>query len=446
MGGVTEGAGVFRTPVGVRRVVFLAAAGAALAAAARWCASPWGIVHMTAAPVVLAYAVLLRPALLSRLRLRHIVYLAAPSALVVACQVALTRTSPHLRFHWTEVPVATCFLASMGLIVALLDHGVKKLVSIGLGLSGPASAPRRLYVLRALLRMAVVLAVAAPYMAGTLLTHSLRVLDDTDPNVQLGPACRAVRFTGADGGAVSGWYVPAAGGDSDATVVLVPGRMQWRASTLGYVEMVRRAGYNVLFFDFLGPTGTRGRVRGLGSTEAQAVLGAARYLKWCRPRQSRHVFALGVAEGAGAVAFAAARDRRIEAVILDNPFSGEGCILRRGIARLPGLLGPYVRRASLLFASMAIGRDLFGAGLEATVDGFAPRPFLLVQGESDSACSIEQARRFCESREAQGDLWLAPEARRDDARLRVWGTYSARVRYLFQLARRAPRVGRVGSG
>jgi hypothetical protein len=389
---------------------------------------------MAAAPVLLAYAVLLRPDVCRKLLARGLVYFVGLCGLVVAYLLATAHTSPALGFHWSEVPLAVCFLASVGVVVWALDRLANALLSAAFRLPRGARRPAGRYVPKTVLRVLLTAALTTPYLAAAFTTHWVRFTDRTDPRRWLGAGCRQVRFESTDGVPLAGWFVPADRA-SDATVILVPGRAQLRASTLSYARMLREGGCNVFFFDYLGSQGTAGHTRGLGVLQARAVLGAVAYLRGSRPEASRYVFGFGISDGAAGITLAAARDRRIQAVVLDSAFWEDDPILGKLVSLLPRPIGNCFRGATLLLASAGLGCDLFEADLERNVRRIAPRPVLLVHGLADAASPAANGRRAYARARGPVGLWLVPNARHGDSPLWQWREYRDRVQVVFESVR-----------
>ena len=424
-----------------RAVIFSLVTAGTLAAGAYLCGSPSGIAHLAVAVIFVAYAVLFRGDWFRKIAPRHVAYCLALAGAVVVYLLALSQTSPSLGFHWRELPLAVCFLASVHVVVGLIDYLVNVLLSAAFRLGRDAGRPRRLYVPKSVLRVLLVLAVAAPYLTATFMTHWVRFTDGTDPRsyfqARCGADCEAVGFEGTDGRKLAGWFIRAPRAASDATVILTAGRTQSRSSSLAYAQMLREAGYNVFFFDLRDERGQAGHTRSFGVLEANGVLGALRYLKQARPAASRYVFGFGISAGAAAVASAAATDSRIQAVVLDSAFADTDPVLGRIVSLLGGPIGRYFRSATLLFASAELGCNLFRAGARHDVGRIAPRPVMLVHGLADRTSPPEAGQGIYAAARGPATLWLVPEAGHGESLLRGWEEYRQRAQAMFESVRRA---------
>ncbi|HUS90289.1 MAG TPA: alpha/beta hydrolase [Phycisphaerae bacterium] len=418
-----------------RRVVFCIAAGMVLALAAALFGTPSGVLHAAAAPVFVLYVALVNRKWLGALSARHLVYALGLSLVVGAYLFVLMPSSGTLRVSWGELPRALWFLASVHVVVGLIDRLANRAFSLALRVPVGDRRPRGRAAARTLLRLGVLFAVAGPYLMATFLTHWVQVVESHDPGERLPGGSEKHGFTSTNGRKIAGWFVRSTDGPSDATALLLVGRSQPRAAALAYAEMLRACGCNVFLFDH-GPEGSgAGRIDSLGVWEAHDVLGAVRWLREARPAESRCIFGLGVSDGATAVARAAALDGRIRAVVLDSAFAGGHPLLDGIDSLLPGPIAAYLRGATLAVASAELGCDLFDADLAATLGRLGPRPVLLVGGLADTVCPPQTARRLRAGAKGRASLWLVPGAGHAESLLRSYGEYRGRVESLFEAAR-----------
>lgn len=410
----------------------------AFAASLYWGESPSEVAHLAVLPVFAAYVLIFRPDIRKRVRTYHIVYFTALTGLVAAYLGGLSRVSPDLRVRWTELPLAVYFLGSLHVVVWLIDRLINTALSTVFGLRAEARSPRRLYIPKTICRVLIVAALAGPYLLATFTIHWVKFADDTDPWQQSDMPFRQVQFDATDGVRLQGWFIPAAEA-SDATVIIAPGRELTKACFLPYAKAFRDNGYNVLLMDLRGTGGSMGHTYSFGIREAEDVRGAVRYLKDAHPRASRYLFGFGISHGAAAVISAASADDRIQAVVVaDSTFAGADWSTKKLTASLPGPVGEYIRRATLLVASAQLGCALPETGTARAIARLSPRPVLIVHestwgpnGESpnDPARSLYRAAREPKK------LCRIAQLGSGQSALAAWETYLAQTLRMFDSVR-----------
>ena len=424
-----------RTTSGVwaRPIVLMATAALSLWVGLRLGGSPAEAIHITLVPVVAAYALLYRPRWARRLSLAHLAYFVTLAVLVAVYMTSMAKANATLAVDWGEWVWAVYLLGAVHVVVGLvaLTSGYVTRGAVGLVFARPAPVAAR--VVGGVCRVVLLLAVIVPYLTATFMTHWVKFDDRTDPAQHFGPGCQQVAFEATDGVRLVGWLIPAAE-PSDATVVIAPSRDPARTATLLYAGMLRRH-FNVLIYDPRGQHDSGGHARSAGPLEARDVIGAVTFLKTHHANGSRHVFGFGVGEGATALAVAAARDDRIEAVVLDSATSGIPPALSHLTSRWPAPIGRAVTRVTLLVASAELGIDLLTAPA-AYLPRIAPRPVLIVRGLSDSTGDASDLEELALTSDGPVSVYLIPEAGSGEPALQAYDEYGRYVYALFESVRR----------
>jgi pimeloyl-ACP methyl ester carboxylesterase len=222
-----------------------------------------------------------------------------------------------------------------------------------------------------------------PLFFALFISHPIRLpLDSAD----LGRPYDEVSFKAEDGTRLAGWYVPSRNG---AAVIVMHGSGGNRGGSVRHARMYARHGYGVLLFDQRGHGASGGHGNLLGWNAYPDVEAAIDFVQH-RPGV-RHVAAHGLSMGGEVLLGAAARDRRIEALVSD------------GAERVE-------EEAPLSFDTLeAVGGQDAPEPLAEATARIAPRPVLLIssdrrKGESDSN---EVFRR---SIGASATHWAIPDA------------------------------------
>jgi dienelactone hydrolase len=241
----------------------------------------------------------------------------------------------------------------------------------------------------------VVIAMAAllPFFAANLVAHAPRwaIAERT-----LGIPHSEVRIATSDGRKLSAWYVPSRNG---AAVLLSHGSGGSRGRVAAHVRMLARHGYGVLALDNPGNGESEGHSNGLGDN-AQPGIDAG--LDWLarRPGVDRaRIAGFGLSLGGEVLLEAAARDRRLAAVVADGA-------ARPQDQRRATPPGPAERATGwlMLQAARAVSGMRPSTSLIPMVPRISPRPVLLVAGGGDPA-EIPTARLYRDAGGASVALW-----------------------------------------
>ena len=423
-----------RMPMYLRFVVFLVASASSLAVGMIISKSPSEAVHFAVLPGFAAYVLLFRPDFPSKVKAYHLVYLTLLVAVVAGYMIALTTVTPQMSVRWSELGVAIYFLLALHIVVWLIDRLVNMVLSAIFFIHRSARRPLWKYIPKTILRVVIVIAIAVPYLTATFMTHWVKFADATDPYRSLEMYYETAHFRAIDGLRLEGWFITSVD-ESDATVILVPGRGLTKACYLDYVRLLADNGYNVLLFDMRGEGGSDGHTRSFGVHEANDVLGALRYLRQVHPQQSRYIFGYGISHGAAAVVSAAGADKRIKAVVIDSPFAEPTVVLDSAIRIIPSPLRQYIRWASMIIASAELGCNLFQAGNIREIGRISPRPVLILHGLDDKISPPTDAERLYHAAGSPKRLCEIPNAGHAQNIYLGGDEYAAEVLAVFKAVR-----------
>src|SRR5262249_13229001 len=142
-----------------------------------------------------------------------------------------------------------------------------------------------------LIRAAVLIALALPYLMAVALTYRPKVVARDNPMDSLGIAFQTVQFETSDHFTIRGWWIDARSPnrfDRD-TVIICHGIGSEKAATLNFARFLVPMGYNVLMFDFRSAGESDGQLTSLGDLERADVLGATRWIHENHPAQSQRI-------------------------------------------------------------------------------------------------------------------------------------------------------------
>lgn len=260
-------------------------------------------------------------------------------------------------------------------------------------------------MLAAVVAAAVVTVVAAPIALRAKLRRPLR----GDPS-EFGLAFEALDFEPPDAPLdVRGWWMPAP--HPKAAVILVHDAAASKAEPFGAprglqlaADLVARR-YAVFAVDLRNhgesACAPDDRVTG-GVAEANDVIGAVNALG--RRFPTLRAAALGFSMGGAAAIYAAAGDRRIEAVVAEGTYADLSSVAGRFVAAATGL--PRLLVAPILWGSEHVyGEPISGARPVDVVAAIAPRPLLVVCAEDDPVVPLAECARLARAAPS-AEIWI----------------------------------------
>ncbi|HEX4337009.1 MAG TPA: alpha/beta fold hydrolase [Polyangiaceae bacterium] len=215
-------------------------------------------------------------------------------------------------------------------------------------------------------------------------------------------AMQDVSFATKDGLTLRGWYIPS---KNRRAVLLAHGYRGNRASMLPDARILAARGYGVLLFDLRAHGESDGDKTTYGDEERRDVSAAVDLLSSEPDVNGDQIGALGFSAGSSAVAMDAAEDPRIRAIVLEGATTSmkDACIDDGG------------RFSWFTFVPALLGMSLAGVNVGSVQNAdaaskFAPRPLLVVHGESDPAISPKRAKTIFDADTGPKRLWLIPGA------------------------------------
>jgi len=107
------------------------------------------------------------------------------------------------------------------------------------------------------------------------------------------------------------------------------------------------------------------------------------------------------------MALAAADDPRIDAVILDSPFTSPRDLMRENAGIVP-VLGPLLADLLLAEVSLQTWTDFFNASAEQAIRRMEPRPVMVIHGDGDFVMPRAHAQRLYDAAQGPRAIWFGP--------------------------------------
>ncbi|HYO11220.1 MAG TPA: alpha/beta hydrolase [Tepidisphaeraceae bacterium] len=350
-----------------------------------------------------------------------------------------TRGRPTL----PQVALGAYFATAMLLLLRLFDYGLRAALQKLLRLKdAPPGRWRGARVLMAALgRVAVLFAVALPYVMATVMVYRPKVLPLDDPRSQLGFDFQRVEFTASDGVKLVGWWIPAQapargrgprgearGGSGGApaaddwgteTALVCHGLAASKSNQLLLARRLVPGGVNVLAFDFRAHGESGGQLASFGAHEKRDVLAAAEWVRSRHPQQSRRIYGVGASMGAAALISAAAdpspAGQSIDAIAAYATYD-DLWDLTGGMASVyfAPPMNWLLQRIGLPVASASVGADLLDYAPARDIPRVWPRPILLIHGQRDEVIPFARGRTLLEAAsQPKYHLWY-PEGSHND--------------------------------
>jgi len=272
-------------------------------------------------------------------------------------------------------------------------------------------------------RAALTAIIFAPAFLSCVVTHRCKLTDGYDPQTLFRMPFESVRIPTRDGPVLDAWFIPEP--NATRTIIVCHGAGANKGNFILFLPPLARHGYNLALFDFRAHGSSEGRLTTYGIRERADVIAVVDWLKREKPAQSEKIIGLGSSQGAMALALAAAGDARIDAIILDSPFTSPRELAHHHAGHVP-VVGPMV--ADLLLAAMSIqtATDFFTASAERAVAALGDRPVMVIHGDQDIGMPVSHARRLYEAATGPGELWLG-SGPHSNIVTTVPGEYSKRV-------------------
>jgi pimeloyl-ACP methyl ester carboxylesterase len=289
------------------------------------------------------------------------------------------------------------------------------------------------------------------YICGKYLHFLVRIFQEKPlfivPRGQPLPEAEEVHFPSRDGLTLSGCYLRAVG--SRRGVVLFGlefGSNCWACRA--YCEHLLESGFDVFAFESRNQGSSDAQpgyepLQWVTDYEVRDTEAALAYLKSRADADPRGVGFFGISKGAGAGLIAASRDPYVRCCVTDGvfatyttlvPYMRQWFRIYNNRYAIQGLIPGWFYGLIGMVGIRQIERErrCRFPHLEKYLPGLAPRPLLMIHGQSDTYIKPEMARRLFEYAGPPKEFWLVENAKHNQA-LQVAGeAYRQRVLQFFE--------------
>ncbi len=236
---------------------------------------------------------------------------------------------------------------------------------------------------------------------------------------------QTIQLTTRDGVSIAGWFIPKP--KPQGTLILLHGYGTSKADLLDIAHGFHTQGpYHLILIDLRGH-GLSGGGVSFGRREIWDIEAALRFAGEEPGLKGLPVGCYGISMGGAVALLAAPRFPQIKAVVTDSAYAD----LAAAVARTQWLTYHIPRfplgEVALWALGLRLGCRLKALSPSEAVGRIAPRPLLLIHGESDQSIPMEEGKRLHRQANPPKELWLVPQAEH------VGSFYLERERYVARI-------------
>lgn len=260
-------------------------------------------------------------------------------------------------------------------------------------------------------RLTVVLAVLAglPLLVGWFIarnvTHPSRRIEDHGLSDFDLPA-EEVTFPSRDGTRLAGWFVPGPTPGRHPAVVLSHGWARSRAELLPHADLLHRAGFAVLMFDYRHRGESDGDAITMAVREQDDLRGAIDTVAARPEADASRIGILGMSMGGVVAILVSAGDERIRALAVEAPYGSNDAIMSRALRHyfhLPTF--PFAHTAKWVMERQ-LGVSMDGPQPLDVIARLSPRPLFVIADERDEVIGADETERLYQAAAQPKQFWF----------------------------------------
>ncbi len=201
---------------------------------------------------------------------------------------------------------------------------------------------------------------------------------------------------------------------------------------LSIAEFLHRAGFSVLTYNSRARAPSGGKYVTLGVLEQKDVISVVDYAVGRKDVDPTRVGILGISMGGASAILAAAKDKRIRAVVDDSGFSDAPRVIAAGFEHFIHLPAFPFAPITVAIADLRAGIDVGSVRPMEVIGEISPRPLLIVHEQGDAVVPVDNSLRNFAAAGSPKQIWLVPGSSHGQAQTIARPQYESRITSFFQ--------------
>jgi uncharacterized protein len=225
-------------------------------------------------------------------------------------------------------------------------------------------------------------------------------------------------------------------GDRPALIILASGYGDTQDQMLQIAEFLHHAGFSVLTYNSRARIPSGGKYVTLGALEQKDVISVVDYAARRSDVDANRIGILGISMGGASAILAAAKDKRIRAVVDDSGFSDAPRVIAASFEH-------FIHLPAFPFAPITVAIADLRAGINANqvrpvdvIGQISPRPLLIIHEQGDAVVPPDNSMRNFAAAGEPKQIWWVPGASHAQAQTIAKSDYQAHVTTFFETALR----------
>ena len=225
-------------------------------------------------------------------------------------------------------------------------------------------------------------------------------------------------------------------GAHSSLVILASGYGDTQDQMLSIAEFLHRAGFSVLTYNSRARVPSGGKYVTVGALEQNDVVSVVNYAAGRSDVDANRIGILGISMGGASAILAAAKDKRIRAVVDDSGFSDAPRVISTAFEHFVHLPAFPFAPITVTIADLRAGIDMSRVRPMDVIGEISPRPVLIIHEQGDSVALVDNSLRNFASAGQPKQLWLVPGSGHGKAQIIAKSQYQSRVTSFFDAALR----------